>query len=664
MGLFDIDQMSSILTHLSKLTGFYLSVWGEKGNLILPPVNENMAFSAIRASPAGRDEYIEFARNAIQNLSQNDVSLMKGPAEQYHFIAPVRNKSSRIMVIGGGLFLSQEDFNTFTRKHCTAYGIPSDQAKLLSNQKLISDKSDFLKAARAVQSFFHFILTSTYRENKHEKRYRLMKAIFSLLSDLSLDHQREDVYDIFSDIMLFLFNVDSMAILIRDENNFRPIKTAGRLQFYLKDISPNTTGIVSEMMKTKKPVHTESLIEILQMGFSDSVESLFLCPASSENAVSGILVVLNTTVHQDDVDIIHDLFNITTSIAKLSILKNTYMQHIKEFDILSLAAEKLNPVREPDTLYEAIIDTSVNLTNAEKGSLMLLDDRSPYLTVKAAKGIHKRFHREIKIKSGEGVAGWVFREGAPLLVDDIEKNEMISLSRRSKYRTGAFISLPLKIGDRTIGVLNISDKISGDVFSQEDLLVLRSFASYATIALDRSNYYSLAGQLRELSITDSLTGLFNRRYFEERFYEEIHRSSRHDLIFSLAMVDIDDFKIFNDTEGHLAGDEILKCIANIAKDCLRITDVISRFGGEEFAIIMPQTDKIEAFQVAERIRKSIKEQLPCTWHSFPKDNLTITIGVATFPADGRDRKALIRNTDRALYKGKMEGKDQTVLWKR
>jgi len=201
------------------------------------------------------------------------------------------------------------------------------------------------------------------------------------------------------------------------------------------------------------------------------------------------------------------------------------------------------------------------------------------------------------------------------------------------------------------------------VFSQEDLLLLRSFASYATIALDRSNYYSLAGQLRELSITDSLTGLFNRRYFEERFYEEIQRSSRHDLIFSLAMVDIDDFKIFNDTEGHLAGDEILKCIANIAKDCLRITDVISRFGGEEFAIIMPQTDKIEAFQVAERIRKAIKEHLPRTWHTFPNDHLTITIGVATFPSDGLDRKALIRNTDRALYRGKMEGKDQTVLWK-
>ena len=193
------------------------------------------------------------------------------------------------------------------------------------------------------------------------------------------------------------------------------------------------------------------------------------------------------------------------------------------------------------------------------------------------------------------------------------------------------------------------------------MILLRSFVSYASIALERSAYYSLAGHLRELSITDSLTGLFNRRYFEERFLEEIHRSNRHNLEFSLAMIDIDDFKLFNDSEGHLAADEVLKCIANIAKDCLRISDVIARFGGEEFAIIMPQTNKVEAISVAERIRHAIKKYLPCTWKVFPKLTITISTGIATFPADGKDRKELIRNADRALYMAKMQGKDRTTV---
>lgn len=129
------------------------------------------------------------------------------------------------------------------------------------------------------------------------------------------------------------------------------------------------------------------------------------------------------------------------------------------------------------------------------------------------------------------------------------------------------------------------------------------------------------------------------------------------------MIDIDDFKLYNDTEGHLAGDEILKHISNIAKESLRVIDIIARFGGEEFAVIMPQTDKEEAFLVAERIRISIKERLPHTWKNFPRDAITISIGVAAFPSDGKDSKDLINSADKALYMGKKEGKDRTVVWK-
>ena len=133
------------------------------------------------------------------------------------------------------------------------------------------------------------------------------------------------------------------------------------------------------------------------------------------------------------------------------------------------------------------------------------------------------------------------------------------------------------------------------------------------------------------------------------------------LPFSLAIIDVDDFKLFNDTEGHLAGDDALKSISDIAKDSLRIIDVIARFGGEEFVVIMPQTEKKEAFAVVERIRKAVREKLPCTWKTFPKDQITICIGVSTFPADGKNRGDLIRNADKALYSAKMQGKDRTVV---
>ena len=104
------------------------------------------------------------------------------------------------------------------------------------------------------------------------------------------------------------------------------------------------------------------------------------------------------------------------------------------------------------------------------------------------------------------------------------------------------------------------------------------------------------------------------------------------------MIDINHFKLFNDSEGHLAADEVLKCIANIAKDCLRISDVIARFGGEEFAVIMPQTNKMKPSQSPERIRGAIKQYLPCTLEDFPKLNITISTGIATFPADREGKR--------------------------
>jgi diguanylate cyclase (GGDEF)-like protein len=224
------------------------------------------------------------------------------------------------------------------------------------------------------------------------------------------------------------------------------------------------------------------------------------------------------------------------------------------------------------------------------------------------------------------------------------------------------MSIPLKIGDETIGVLNIADKAGGEVFSEADAEFIRYFASYASIAIKGAHYYSMSEEMRTLSITDPLTGLFNRRYFDNRVFEELQRGIRYESVSSLAIFDIDDFKLFNDTEGHVAGDEILKAIAHISRESLRSIDIIARFGGEEFVIIMPQTDKDEAFLVAERVRKNIKELIPKSWKKFPREKITVSMGIASFPADGKDVKALIKNTDRALYQAKVSGKDRTVIW--
>ncbi|MEW6571257.1 MAG: diguanylate cyclase [Nitrospirota bacterium] len=663
MELIDIDTISSLQIHLSSLTGLYLSLYGEKGNVILPPVKESKLSAAVRASPKGREEYNDFVKRNIEiAIHRSDVSLFEGPTGISHFFAPVRVDNTIFVVVGGGVFLSKEDFEDFCRKDFQTYGIYPQIIQAAGKENIIRNHEEVRDQARYIRSIFSLVLRGNFRGNLNEKRFRLMKTILSLISAVRLEKQAEEVYDILADTMLFLFNADSIAVMARDNGIFRAKKTAGRLREHLSDVSLTETGIISEAVQKQKPVHSDSVLDILRSGFTEDVLSFHLFPIVSADRVAGFLGIFNTEIPHEDALIINEICKITGFILRLIELQYFYTRCISEIDSLNSAAERLTLIREPEVLYETILETSVHLTSAEKASLMIAEDDTSHLIIKAAKGINKRLLSEIKIKAGEGIAGWVFREGIPLRVDDIEKNERVLAKKRPKYRTGSFISIPLRSADKTIGVLNISDKLTGGVFSEEDMLLLRSFASYASIALDRANYYSLVGYLRELSITDSLTGLFNRRYFEERFFEEINRSDRHNLTFSLIMMDIDDFKVFNDTEGHLAGDEILKSIASIAKDCLRISDVISRFGGEEFAVIMPQTDKDEAYLVAERIRKSVKEQIPQFWSQFPKNYITLTMGVVTYPPDGKDRKELIRNADRALYRGKMEGKDRTVLW--
>lgn len=662
METLDTDSISSLLNHIANLTGLSLTFYDNRGNVIIPPAKETTITSLIKTSPKYIDEYTEFIKKHLETaLHRSDISIFKGPAGLYHCFIPVRANHASF-IIDGGIYLSSDDFKNFYMTEYHKYGLLPEQIKPLENTLISLNFSEFQAIARQIQSIVNLFIRNAYRSFLYEKRYRSIKTILSLISDINLDIQTDEIFNILSDLSLFLFNVDSISILTRHNNTLKIQINTGRLKNYLMDIQIQLTGIIAEVIEKKIPLYTDSIIDILRIGFDDKVTSIHLFPIISEKHVTGILCILNSLLSREDSEIITEMCKITGFILRIFKLQEIYTKCARELGILNIATERLKPVKEPELLYETILDTSVHLAKAEKGSLMMAEDGTSYLTVKAAKGINKNLMKEIRIKAGEGIAGWVFKEGIPLIVEDIEKNKQILARKRPKYKTGSFISIPLKVENKTIGVLNISDKITGEVFSEEDLILLRSFATYASIALERSNYYNLAELLKELSNTDSLTGLFNRRYFEERFFEELQRSNRHSLEFSLAMIDIDDFKVFNDTEGHLAGDEILKNISNIAKECLRVIDVISRFGGEEFAVIMPQTDKNEAFLVAERIRKSVKEQIPKTWTSFPKDHITITIGISTFPADGKDRKEMIKNADKALYKGKLDGKDKTVLW--
>ena len=168
--------------------------------------------------------------------------------------------------------------------------------------------------------------------------------------------------------------------------------------------------------------------------------------------------------------------------------------------------------------------------------------------------------------------------GTALIVHDIEGDERFRKKNRPRYRTKSFISIPLKIENRVVGVLNIADKVTGEVFNPDDLALLQTFAAYASVAIERTQLSEKTRELKRISITDPLTGVLNRRYMQERLTEEVDRSHRHGHALSYLMVDLDEFKEYNDTHGHMAGDEALKTVAQCIRGSLRTIDVVSSSG--------------------------------------------------------------------------------------
>jgi len=332
-----------------------------------------------------------------------------------------------------------------------------------------------------------------------------------------------------------------------------------------------------------------------------------------------------------------------------------------EFSGLLDIYRSISTVIDKDSLYDMLIARSCEFIGAERASIMIFDKASKSYRIKASIGMEKSIADSVRIKSGQGVSGRTAAKGVPFLVKDIEREVPWHKSLRT-YGTGSFISVPLKLYDRVIGVINLADKRGGGIFTDEDLFVLLSISHYATIALERGAYYSMSERLKTISMTDPLTGLYNRRFFKNRLFEETERVRRLRASFAVFIIDVDDFKFFNDTWGHQTGDNVLKLIAKTIKDAVRTVDVVVRYGGEEFAVILPHTSKLDSVVIAERIRAGV-EKLKLS-EEIASSSPTISIGIAEFPGDARNTDDLIYRADAAMYHAKRKGKNRVVLYEK
>ncbi len=313
-----------------------------------------------------------------------------------------------------------------------------------------------------------------------------------------------------------------------------------------------------------------------------------------------------------------------------------------------------------EDLYRLILKTSVDLLTAASGSLMMVDKTGENLAIVAAKEMNMALARAMEVRFGTGIAGQVALSGSPLLVVDIEKDPRVGIPNRPRFRTKSFISMPLKLRGSTIGVLNLSDPEQRKVFTEADLHLLAAFTVHAAAMIERFAALERAAHFEEQAMTDPLTGVYNRRFLDLRLEEELHRSSRQNLVFSLMLLDLDHFKIYNDLCGHLAGDRALMKIAALLKGAAREMDVVTRYGGEEFCVLLPGTPAREARLAAERVRQALEMATFAGEELLPLGRLTTSIGLASYPQDGDSPTTLIHAADLALYQAKSQGRNRTV----
>ncbi len=325
--------------------------------------------------------------------------------------------------------------------------------------------------------------------------------------------------------------------------------------------------------------------------------------------------------------------------------------HSRELSVSLKIAQSLVSSLELVDVLNQILEVIRRNFGYENCAILLVDKKTNELYIKASRGYPEYLAKKIRldISKKEGITSYVAATGKPFYTPDVRKTPFYVMGKRSIRSEAA---VPLILRDEVIGVLDIeSDK--PNAFSERDIERFTIFASQAAVAIENARLYD---QTREMSLTDSLTKIANRRHFDLILENELKRGRGYSRSVSLAMIDLDHFKEFNDRYGHPAGDQLLTAVAERLKRTVRDTDLVARYGGEEFVIIFPETGAAPAYKVCERVRVAVENMKILIDNQ--EVSTTVSIGVATYPQSAQSAAELIQKADMALYRAKKLGRNR------
>lgn len=330
-------------------------------------------------------------------------------------------------------------------------------------------------------------------------------------------------------------------------------------------------------------------------------------------------------------------------------------EEVRELIDLLEVAKLVVSTLDIDQVLDAILKSAMKLTGTSAGSVALYNKDTKEMELRAHRGFSRDFVGDArwKLRKG-GLTDKILRSNKPTVITNTTNKKFFTNAVAIKEGIKSMVCVPLVLDKEIIGIFYVDD-FNPREFTERELRLLYILSSFAAMSIRHAKQHDTT---MKLAITDGLTGLYNHRHFQEVLEKEVARDRRYKDSFSLLIIDIDNFKMINDRYGHQFGDQVLKKLSTILADSCRDSDTVSRYGGEEFTIILPRVDSAQAALMVGRIRKFVTSST--TELMKGKTPLTVSVGVANFPSDDDSRQGLIEKADKALYIAKARGKNRVV----
>lgn len=495
-----------------------------------------------------------------------------------------------------------------------------------------------------------------------------LSILFEMGQALGARLDMDSILEVVVQMLRRLVYYQSCVIFLIKEDKLFPARyaTPHREALELAQLLQLDEGVVRLVRQSMRPllvadVQTEEESRI----FKDE-KSVMCAPLVIQNEILGVIYVGGTNPHTYNETHLHSLTIIANSaaisirsaqlyaITQQALEKQTDINaqldvRVQQMSALFQLGQALGRSLDLETTLSVIVEMTRKIIPYQSFIIFMLKEEGGRRDFAARKLIspYSRYFENLTFPVDDGVLGWVATNQKPMLLEDTNQSRLASLLEYER----SVIAVPLIVENEVTGALYLGSAKPG-AYQVEQMALVSTVAYQAAMAIKNAELYE---RMTKLAITDGVTGLYTHRYFQERLEEEMRWAARYNQPLTLVMVDTDHFKKYNDTLGHPEGDKALQAIAGLLRSYTRESDLVCRYGGDEFALVLKEIDKENALRIAERIRQGMQLR----FNQSPV-KLTLSIGVASFPEDAKVKKDLVACADTALYRSKESGRNQVT----